>query len=160
MTFTSFPPKYWLQYWFLKTLYHWFFPVLACMFKFQWRGWMTLASHITTAGMGGTWSPLTSNHWFVFLPLNGIVRPSLHIYIVSTRIFMTAHRAERREMEQRDATAQQETGTNPTHPHTHICTDAPKPPGSPICFLACHSQRCFSALLASDYSPHFWPAGI
>lgn len=75
---------------------------------------------------------------------------------------VTAHRAQRQEMEQRDATAQHETGTKTlpptlspfhslahtkTHTHTHICTDVPNPPRSPICFLTCHSQRRFSAKL-------------
>lgn len=130
MTFTSFSPKYWLQYSFLGQQV---FPV----FCFGLSACLSFSEGVDDVGIpyhhrrgDGSCSPFTTNHWFIPLPLNGSVRPSLHIYIVFTRLFTIAHRAERQEIEQRDATAQQETGTNPTHPHTHLywCTRTTRKP--------------------------------
>lgn len=78
----------------------------------------------------------------------------------------TGNGAERRDSSARDWNQNPPTRhptlthTNPplhslTHTHKHICTDVPNPPGSPICFLTCHSQRCFSAKLETPYFPAF-----
>lgn len=106
----------------------------------------------------GSSSPLTTNRRFVSLPLKWervSLPPRLHClrqaFYDSPQSRETGNGAERRDSPARD--------WNQYHPPTHICTDAPKPPGSPICFLTCHSQRCFSASLTIDYSQQFWPAG-
>lgn len=113
----------------------------------------------TTTGMIEPLSCLTMNHWFILHLFNfkrEHASPLLHLHSLLQALW--------RPTEQRDGkwsteTRQPSTRLEPIPPtHTHICTDAPKPPGSPICFLTCHSQRCFSASLTTDYSPHFQPA--
>lgn len=122
-----------IQHLFLKILEHQCFPVFycglsTCLIPSEGEDDVGLPYH--KCWRDGSCSPLTTIHWLVSLPVNDSVRPSFHIYIVSASFFATAHRAERWEMEQRDATAQQETGTNTTHPHTHLywCTKTTRKP--------------------------------
>lgn len=107
--------------------------------------------------------PSPRNHWFLLHLFHFKGERASHLPLHPHSLLQ----ALRQPTEQRDRKWSRETRqlstrlepNPPTHTHTHICTDAPKPPGSPICFLTCHSQRCFSASLTTAYSPHFQHAG-
>lgn len=113
----------------------------------------------------GMWS-VGSVEWLSPLFLSSWATDSCYVSFISRRAgitppftsaslppgFATAHRAERQEMEQRDATAQHETGTKPTNTHAHTSALIHKITGKLHLFPNLSLQR-WRFLLHSQINP-------